>query len=103
MKRIIILTILTLIASSVSVHANTTSPGLIWEDPLRVIMESLTGPVAFAISLIGVAITCATLIFGGELGEFSRRIVMLVLVMSVMLGASNFVTQLFGATSALVL
>ena len=82
--------------------ANTTSSGgLPWESPLQSVSNSLTGPVAYAVSLIGVVVAGAMLIFGGEINEFARRIIMLVLVIALLVSATNIMSSLFN-TGALV-
>lgn len=70
-----------------------------WEGPLQQIQESITGPVAGAIALAAVAIAGGMLIFGGELNDFARRLVYVVLVAGILLGATNII-GLFGATGA---
>ncbi|QCG92929.1 conjugal transfer protein TrbC (plasmid) [Azospirillum sp. TSA2s] len=70
--------------------------GLPWEAPLQTFVNSLTGPVAFAISLLGIVVCGAMLIWGGEINEFARRFVMLVLVVALLVFATNILTQLFG-------
>ena len=74
-----------------------------WERPLKKLMQSVTGPVAMAISLLGVAVCGGMLIFGGELGEFTRRAVMLVMVIALLTGSAGIITTLFGSATALVL
>ena len=85
----------------VSVAPALASSGgsLPWEGPLQQIQESITGPVAGAIALAAVAIAGGMLIFGGELNDFARRLVYVVLVAGILLGATNIV-GLFGATGA---
>ncbi len=78
-----------------------SSVGLPWESPLKTISNSLTGPVAYAVSLIGVVVTGAMLIFGGEINEFARRIIMLVLVVALLVSATNLLSTLF-STGAVV-
>ena len=73
--------------------------GLPWEGPLQQIQESITGPVAGYIALAAVAIAGGMLIFGGELNDFARRLVYVVLVAGILLGATAIV-GLFGATGA---
>ncbi|MFK0278739.1 TrbC/VirB2 family protein [Ensifer sp. NPDC090286] len=73
--------------------------GLPWEGPLERIQESITGPVAGYIALAAVAIAGGMLIFGGELNDFARRLMYVVLVAGVLLGATQIVA-LFGATGA---
>jgi len=77
----------------------SSSGSLPWEGPLQQIQESITGPVAGAIALAAVAIAGGMLIFGGELNDFARRLVYVVLVAGILLGATNIV-GLFGATGA---
>ncbi|WP_245480585.1 TrbC/VirB2 family protein [Neorhizobium sp. NCHU2750] len=72
-----------------------------WEGPLEQIQESITGPVAGYIALAAVAIAGGMLIFGGELNDFARRLIYVVLVAGILLGATT-VVGLFGATGASV-
>ena len=65
------------------------------ETPLQKIRDSVTGPVAYAISLLGIVVTGAILVFGGEINEFVRRIIMLVLVISLMVFAADLLNTLF--------
>ena len=81
--------------------ASSGGGGLPWEGPLQQIQQSITGPVAGAIALAAVAIAGGMLIFGGELNDFARRLVYVVLVAGILLGATNIV-GLFGATGASV-
>lgn len=71
-----------------------------YETWLKTIQKSLTGPVAFSVSLIGIVSCGATLIFtGGEMGRFMRSIVYLVMVMTLLVGANTLMSSLFnGAT-----
>ncbi|MBD9627970.1 TrbC/VirB2 family protein [Ensifer sp. ENS06] len=70
-----------------------------WERPLEQIQKSITGPVAGYIALAAVAIAGGMLIFGGELNDFARRLMYVVLVAGILLGASTIV-GLFGSTGA---
>lgn len=97
--------LLTLAAMALSI-ASATSPAIAssggslpWEGPLQQIQESITGPVAGYIALAAVAIAGGMLIFGGELNDFARRLVYVVLVAGILLGATTIV-GLFGATGA---
>ncbi len=67
--------------------------GLPWETPLQTLATSLTGPVAKAIGVIALAVAGGMLAFGGELSDFTKRMLMVVLALSVMLLASNFMTM----------
>lgn len=82
--------------------ASATTSGLPWEGPLAKLASSLTGPVALSISIIAMATAGATLIFGGELAEFTRKALLLVLAIAFLVFGSTFMTTLFGLTAALV-
>lgn len=77
----------------------SSSGGLPWEGPLQQIQESITGPVAGFIALAAVAVAGGMLIFGGELNDFARRLMYVVLVAGILLGATQIV-GLFGASGA---
>jgi type IV secretion system protein VirB2 len=92
--------LIALSAIAVATPALSSSGGsLPWEGPLEQIQESITGPVAGYIALAAVAIAGGMLIFGGELNDFARRLVYVVLVAGILLGATTIV-GLFGATGA---
>jgi type IV secretion system protein VirB2 len=92
--------LIALSAIAVATPAFSSSGGsLPWEGPLEQIQESITGPVAGYIALAAVAIAGGMLIFGGELNDFARRLVYVVLVAGILLGATTIV-GLFGATGA---
>ncbi|HEX4227723.1 MAG TPA: TrbC/VirB2 family protein [Bryobacteraceae bacterium] len=57
---------------AIKLHATATG-NLPWERPMTAIATSLTGPVAYAVGLIGIAIAGGTMLWGGELTEFGRR------------------------------
>ncbi|NKJ72078.1 conjugal transfer protein TrbC [Rhizobium leguminosarum bv. viciae] len=88
-----------IVLDSVAPALASSGGSLPWEGPLQQIQESITGPVAGAIALAAVAIAGGMLIFGGELNDFARRLVYVVLVAGILLGATNIV-GLFGATGA---
>ena len=76
--------------------------GLPWEAPLKRIADSLTGPVALAISLIAFVVAGGTLVFGGELSEFARRAVMVVMAVAFLVLGGQFLSVLFGVSGALI-
>jgi type IV secretion system protein TrbC len=85
-----------------SAQASTAGGGgLPWEQPLQLITQSIQGPVAYAISLLGIISCGGMLIWGGEINEFLRRGIMLVMVISLVVLASNVLSTLF-ATGAVV-
>ena len=78
----------------------TTTTGLPWEGPLTTIKNSLSGPVALGISIIAIVVAGGMLIFGSELDGFARKVVVIVLVLALIVGANSFLSTLFGAGSA---
>lgn len=81
-------------------QATAAATALPWETPLQTIQASLTGPVAVAISIIAIMIAGGVLLFGGEINEFARRLIMVVLVVALVVGAVSIFSTLFGVTGA---
>ena len=88
-------------AFSLRLHASSAG-ALPWEKPMQTIATSLTGPVAYAIGLIGIAIAGGTMLWGGELTEFGRRACMIGLVVSVLVFAAPMLSTAFGVSAAVV-
>ena len=82
-------------------HAATVGGALPWDTPLTTLRTDITGPVAFTISLLAMVACGAALVFGGEINEFVRRIIMLVLVAAFLVGVTNLASAL-GITGAVV-
>ena len=94
-----------LIASAVALSLRlqaAAAGGLPWERPMTAIATSLTGPVAYAIGLIGIAIAGGAMLWGGELTEFGRRACMIGLVVSVLVFAAPLLSSAFGVNAAVV-
>ena len=99
-RSLLTLAVMALFVAAATSPAFASSGGsLPWEGPLEQIQESITGPVAGYIALAAVAIAGGMLIFGGELNAFARRLMYVVLVAGILLGATTIV-GLFGATGA---
>lgn len=81
-------------------QAMAAAQGLPWETPLQTIQNSLTGPVAIALSIIAIMMAGAVLLFGGEINEFARRLIMVVLVVAMIAGAVSIFNTLFTAPGA---
>ncbi len=82
-------------------HAATAGGALPWDTPLTTLKTDITGPVAFAISLLAMVACGAALVFGGEINEFIRRLIMVVLVSAFLVGVTNLASAL-GITGAVV-
>ena len=93
----ILLTLCVLTMPHEAYAAGTAGGGLPYESALTRLRASITGPVAFTLSLIGIVGAAGALIFGGELTGFLRMMVFLVLLIAILVGAQNVLTTLFAA------
>jgi type IV secretory pathway VirB2 component (pilin) len=73
-----------------------TGGSLPYEGWLTSLQNSITGPVAFALSIIGIVVAGGVLIFGGDLNAFFRTLIFVVLVMALLVGAQNMMSNFFG-------
>jgi len=76
--------------------AEGTGGSLPYEGWLTNLRNSVTGPVAFALSIIGIVVAGGVLIFGGDLNGFFRTLIFMVLVMALLVGAQNMMSTFFG-------
>ncbi len=84
-------------AMAAATDAGTALP---YESWLSDFQKSLTGPVAFAISLIGIVVSGISLILGGgEIRGFARTMVYIVLVMTLLIGANSLMSNFFNGAS----
>jgi type IV secretory pathway VirB2 component (pilin) len=90
------------LAFAIQAPAAPAGGGLPWEAPMTAIAASLTGPVAYAIGLIGIAIAGGTMLWGGDLGEVGRKACMVGLVIAVLVFAAPMLSTAFGVAAALV-
>lgn len=90
---LLVLLVLTPSSAFASVGTGGSLPYESWLENLR---NSVTGPVAFALSIIGIVVAGGILIFGGELNGFFRTLIFIVLVMALLIGAQNMMSTFFG-------
>lgn len=83
------------------VLAAASSQSLPWDSPIKTFQNSLTGPLGMGISVIGISVAGATLLFGGEISDFARKAVNAAMAISFILGASSFVSTLFASGATL--
>jgi type IV secretion system protein TrbC len=76
--------------------ASTTGGDLPFESTLDMLQKSISGPVLTSISIIMVAVTCVMLAFG-EWGDGFKRIINIVLWLSIAFAAVSFLNHMFGA------
>ncbi len=92
----IALALILLLAIHPAFAANTGGGGLPSDEWFVRLRQSVTGPWAFSISIIGLVGAGATLIFGGDLNGFLRVIIFMVLVLSFIVAAQNTLSALTG-------
>ncbi|MET1114424.1 MAG: conjugal transfer system pilin TrbC [Comamonas sp.] len=90
------LVLLWLLAGPPAWASEGTGGSLPYESWLTNLRNSVTGPVAFALSIIGIVVAGGVLIFGGDLNGFFRTLIFLVLVMALLIGAQNVMSTFFG-------
>lgn len=90
------LVLLCLLAGSPAWASEGTGGSLPYESWLTGLRNSVTGPVAFALSIIGIVVAGGVLIFGGDLNGFFRTMIFLVLVMALLVSAQNMMSSFFG-------
>jgi type IV secretion system protein TrbC len=100
---LVLFTLLVLWITDPAFAAEGTGGGLPYETWLTSLRNSVTGPVAFSVALIGIVVAGAALIFGGELNAFFRTMVFLVLVMALIISAQNILSNFFGRGAVLAL
>ena len=100
-KRFLTMAGLALVSNALAL-ASTSSTGLPWETPLETVKQSLTGPVAAGISVVGIAAGGMALVFGGELSEFAKRACYAVIATGAIVGAGTLMSTLFSASSAVI-
>jgi type IV secretion system protein TrbC len=83
--------------SESALAAATAGGGLPFDSWLTKVEQSITGPFAFGVSVLGMAGAGAMLIFGGsEINAFLRSLIYVVLVLSMIIAAKNMVSTITG-------
>ncbi len=85
-----------LLVSNPAMAATGAGGSLPYESWLESLRNSVTGPVAFTLSVVGIVVAGGVLIFGGELNGFFRTLIFLVLVMALIIGVNNVLSTFFG-------
>lgn len=80
----------------------SSSSGMPWEDPLMKVVDSITGPVAFGVSVLGVVAAGIALVFGGQLDGFIQKLAILALVIALIVFAVNVLSSVFGVSSSII-
>jgi type IV secretion system protein VirB2 len=91
------LVIVTLMPTEHAFASTAAGGGLPYETWLVTLRNSITGPVAFTVAIVALVGTGSMLIFqGGEMNSFLRSVIYFILVISLVIGAQNIMSGLFG-------
>lgn len=93
----ILLVVLALCTFFIPFAAEASGSGMPWESVLDQILESITGPVAKVISVIAIVATGLAMAFG-EGGGGMRKLLMVVMGLSISFAATSFFLPFFGFT-----
>ena len=98
--RVALMVAFTASAASSGAFAAETGTNLPWEGPLTTLVTSLTGPVAYAISVIAIVALGATLAFrGGEMGETMRHLLQAGIAVCLVVFAAQVMTSFIGQSA----
>ena len=101
-KYLFVMAVLAMVFLVTADAAAGTGGGMPYEDPLKKIGDSITGPVAYWVSVVGFVAAGAGLIFGGaELNTFFRSLIWLVLIVCIIIFAKNTLTSITGQGAVL--
>lgn len=94
---ILFLIAILLLFSTENVFATATEGGgLPFDSWFTKIQASITGPFAFAMSLIGMAVTGTILIFGGDLNSVVQKIIVIILLLSLLIAGDSLLLAFTG-------
>lgn len=79
-----------LVLAIIALPTIASASGMPWDTGLNKIVDSISGPVAGAISLLAIIAAGAGLIFkGDDMGSFIKTLLFIVIVAAVIVGAST--------------
>jgi type IV secretory pathway VirB2 component (pilin) len=92
------------LAAGSGAFAAEAGNNLPWEGPLTTLVTSLTGPVAYAISVVAIVALGATLAFaGGEMGETMKRLLHVGIAVCCVVFAAQVMTSFIGQAAEIAL
>lgn len=90
-------------ANAGTATAPTADKNIPWTSGLNEFVKILSGPTALLISMLGLFFAGGILIFGGELGNFTRMLMMVIIVGSSLTGISTLVLKFIPNSTGCVL
>lgn len=94
---VVILLALTVLLPEQAHAAATGGGGLPWEQGIQMIADSLTGPIAYSLVLIGLVGSIWSVLHGGEITGFCRSMIVVCLCGAALILARQVIQQLIGA------
>lgn len=95
-------TVTLLMCLGLHVMASTGGQGLAFVDNLTALQEAISGPFARAVSIIAIVVCFGALVLmGGEMNQFVKTLIFIVLCISCVI-AANSMFDLWGGTSAVI-
>lgn len=76
--------------------ASSAGGGLPFDGWLTKVSNSITGPFAFTVSIVGIVAVGSMLIFGGDMSGFMKTMIFIVLVLSFVITAKNTLSSITG-------
>ena len=102
MKLHSVLLILGLFSIATNIAFAGVGPSMPWDSGLDTLVKNLTGKTALAVGVLALFLAGAGLVFGGEMTEFVRKMLMLIMAIAVVVSATSLMNILFGITGGLV-
>jgi type IV secretory pathway VirB2 component (pilin) len=94
LKKITPITAMLIVVATAPAFAAAGGTALPWEGPLKTIQDSLTGPVATTIAIVALFAAGAGLVFGDEMSNFVKRVLIGVMSLALLIAGSGFLTSL---------
>lgn len=88
-------TLLLLIFSNISPAFASSTGNLPFNTTMNILKDAISGPFLLAAAIIMIVVTCLMLAFG-EWGDGFKKMINIVLWLSVAFAASSFITTMFG-------
>lgn len=84
--------------AAVPAFASSTSSGFKYEAPLKQFAESMSGPVAYSLAILGAFCVVAVVLFGGDITGLTRSVVLFIIGVGLIAFISELLKNLFGLT-----
>ncbi len=79
-----------------------SSQSMPWDSPIKKFTDSLTGPIAYGVSLTALAIGIIGTLWGGELNDMLRTVFKLTFGIAALVFAAQVLSSLFGVSGATI-